>query len=190
MTPRRGGYRCGSAPDGRGRRRVRRDPRFFGWRPDLLGRWSLEVAGSPSRRCASPICEARQEGLMSRQQFAFIIGVLLVWLAWSAGWVVFAAIAAGLIGLAVVTRAGRRRGPRRVRRAFPVAVEVVKAALTCRPSTRYQSLSTQRGNFRCLKHFPPPPPGQALKPPTRPGRRPFRPTGRAIADSWRIVGAA
>ena len=38
---------------------------------------------------------------MSRQQFAFIIGVLLVWLAWSAGWVVFAAIAAGLIGVAV-----------------------------------------------------------------------------------------
>ncbi len=39
---------------------------------------------------------------MSRQQFAFIIGVLLVWLAWAAGWVVLAAIAAGLIGLAVV----------------------------------------------------------------------------------------
>ncbi len=39
---------------------------------------------------------------MSRQQFAFIVGVLLVWLAWDAGWVVFPAIAAGLIGLGVV----------------------------------------------------------------------------------------
>ena len=35
---------------------------------------------------------------MSRQQFAFVIGVLLVWLAWEAGWVVLAAVAAGLIG--------------------------------------------------------------------------------------------
>ncbi len=39
---------------------------------------------------------------MSRQQFAFIIGVLLVWLAWTEGWVVLAGVAAGLIGLAVV----------------------------------------------------------------------------------------
>lgn len=39
---------------------------------------------------------------MSRSQFAFVIGVLLVWLAWDAGWVVLAAIAAGLIGLGVV----------------------------------------------------------------------------------------
>ncbi len=37
---------------------------------------------------------------MSRKQYAFVIGVVLVWVAWSAGWVVFAAIAAGLIGLA------------------------------------------------------------------------------------------
>jgi hypothetical protein len=39
---------------------------------------------------------------VSRQQFAFIVGVLLVWLAWAAGWVVLAAVAAGLIGVAVV----------------------------------------------------------------------------------------
>jgi hypothetical protein len=39
---------------------------------------------------------------VSRQQFAFIVGVLLVWLAWQAGWVVLAAVAAGLIGLGVV----------------------------------------------------------------------------------------
>jgi fatty acid desaturase len=39
---------------------------------------------------------------VSRQQFAFIIAVLLVWLAWAAGWVVLAAVAAGLIGVAVV----------------------------------------------------------------------------------------
>ncbi len=39
---------------------------------------------------------------MSRQQFAFLIGVLLVWLAWTAGWVVLAAVAAGLIGWGVV----------------------------------------------------------------------------------------
>ncbi len=39
---------------------------------------------------------------MSRQQFVFIAGVVLVWMAWDAGWVVLAAIAAGLIGLAVV----------------------------------------------------------------------------------------
>lgn len=34
---------------------------------------------------------------MSRAQYAFLIGVLLVWLAWAAGWVVLAAIALGLI---------------------------------------------------------------------------------------------
>jgi hypothetical protein len=39
---------------------------------------------------------------MSRNQFAFVVGVLLVWLAWVAGWVVLAAVAAGLIGLVVV----------------------------------------------------------------------------------------
>jgi len=39
---------------------------------------------------------------LSRNQFAFIIGVLLVWLAWDAGWVVLAAVAAGLIGLGIV----------------------------------------------------------------------------------------
>jgi hypothetical protein len=39
---------------------------------------------------------------MSRAQYAFIVGVLLVWLAWAAGWVVFAAVAAGLIGWGVV----------------------------------------------------------------------------------------
>jgi hypothetical protein len=39
---------------------------------------------------------------MSRNQYAFLVGVLLVWLAWDAGWVVLAAVAAGLIGLGVV----------------------------------------------------------------------------------------
>jgi hypothetical protein len=39
---------------------------------------------------------------MSRQQYAFIVGVLLVWLAWDAGWVVLAAVAAGLVGLGVI----------------------------------------------------------------------------------------
>jgi len=39
---------------------------------------------------------------MSRQQYAFFIGVLLVWLAWSAGWVVFGGIAAGLLGLGIL----------------------------------------------------------------------------------------
>lgn len=34
---------------------------------------------------------------MSRPQYVFLIAVLLVWLAWAAGWVVVAAIAAGLI---------------------------------------------------------------------------------------------
>ncbi len=34
---------------------------------------------------------------MSRPQYVFVIAVLLVWLAWEAGWVVLAAIAAGLI---------------------------------------------------------------------------------------------
>jgi hypothetical protein len=39
---------------------------------------------------------------MSRPQYAFIVGVLLVWLAWDTGWVVLAAVAAGLIGLGIV----------------------------------------------------------------------------------------
>jgi hypothetical protein len=39
---------------------------------------------------------------MSRQQYAFVVGVLLVWLAWDAGWVVLAAIAAGLILVGVI----------------------------------------------------------------------------------------
>jgi hypothetical protein len=39
---------------------------------------------------------------MSRPQYAFIVGLLLVWLAWDAGWVVLAAVAAGLIGLGIV----------------------------------------------------------------------------------------
>jgi hypothetical protein len=39
---------------------------------------------------------------MSHQQYAFIVGVLLVWVAWDAGWIVLAAVAAGLIGVAVV----------------------------------------------------------------------------------------
>ena len=43
-----------------------------------------------------------EEQTVSRQQYVFIVGVLLVWLAWAAGWVVLAAIAAGLIGWGVV----------------------------------------------------------------------------------------
>jgi hypothetical protein len=39
---------------------------------------------------------------VSRSQFAFIVGVLLVWFAWVAGWVVLAGIAAGLIGWGIV----------------------------------------------------------------------------------------
>jgi hypothetical protein len=34
---------------------------------------------------------------LSRPQYAFLIAVLLVWLAWAAGWVVVPAVAAGLI---------------------------------------------------------------------------------------------
>jgi hypothetical protein len=39
---------------------------------------------------------------MSNRQFVVLLGVILVWLAWAAGWVVLAAVAAGLIGLAIV----------------------------------------------------------------------------------------
>jgi hypothetical protein len=39
---------------------------------------------------------------VSRRQFGFLIGVLLVWLAWEAGWVVLAAVAAGLVGYGIV----------------------------------------------------------------------------------------
>jgi hypothetical protein len=39
---------------------------------------------------------------MSRLQYAFIVGVLLVWVAWDAGWIIFAAVAAGLIGVGIV----------------------------------------------------------------------------------------
>ncbi len=39
---------------------------------------------------------------MSRRQYGFLIGILLVWLAWQAGWVVFAALAAGAVGYGVV----------------------------------------------------------------------------------------
>ena len=39
---------------------------------------------------------------MSRTQFAFLVGVLLVWLAWDAGWVVLAAVAVGLVAIGVV----------------------------------------------------------------------------------------
>jgi hypothetical protein len=39
---------------------------------------------------------------VSRRQFGFLIGVLLVWLAWDAGWVVLAAVAAGVVGYGIV----------------------------------------------------------------------------------------
>ncbi len=39
---------------------------------------------------------------MTRSQYVFLIAVLLVWLAWEAGWVVLAAVAAGLIGWGIV----------------------------------------------------------------------------------------
>jgi uncharacterized RDD family membrane protein YckC len=45
------------------------------------------------RRTKPPL----KEPPLSRPQYAFLIAVLLVWLAWAAGWVVVAAIAAGLI---------------------------------------------------------------------------------------------
>jgi hypothetical protein len=34
---------------------------------------------------------------VTRAQYVFLIAILLVWLAWAAGWVVLAAIAAGVI---------------------------------------------------------------------------------------------
>jgi len=51
---------------------------------------------------AAPDGGSGGELVVSRQQFAFIVGVLLVWLAWTAGWVVFAAVAAGCLGWGVV----------------------------------------------------------------------------------------
>ncbi len=39
---------------------------------------------------------------MTRSQYVFLIAVLLVWLAWEAGWVVLAAVAAGLIAWGIV----------------------------------------------------------------------------------------
>ncbi|MGH9070255.1 MAG: hypothetical protein ACRDX8_03555 [Acidimicrobiales bacterium] len=39
---------------------------------------------------------------MSRRQFGFLVGFLIVWLAWAASWVVLAAIIAGVIGWLVV----------------------------------------------------------------------------------------
>ncbi len=39
---------------------------------------------------------------MSRRQFGFLVGFLLVWLAYDAGWVVLAGAAAGLIGYGIV----------------------------------------------------------------------------------------
>lgn len=39
---------------------------------------------------------------MSRRQYGFIVGFLIVWLAWEATWVVLAGIAAGLLGYLVV----------------------------------------------------------------------------------------
>ncbi len=38
---------------------------------------------------------------MSTRQYAFVIAVLLVWMASDTGWIVLAAIAAGLIALGV-----------------------------------------------------------------------------------------
>jgi hypothetical protein len=39
---------------------------------------------------------------VSRQQFVFVVGIIVVWMAWDAGWVVLAALAAGLILVGVV----------------------------------------------------------------------------------------
>ncbi|MDA8358301.1 MAG: hypothetical protein M0Z95_18880 [Actinomycetota bacterium] len=39
---------------------------------------------------------------MSRRQFGYLVGFLLVWLAWAASWVVVAALAAGVVGYLVV----------------------------------------------------------------------------------------
>ena len=38
----------------------------------------------------SPPLSQLKESTVSRAQYAFLIGVLLVWLAWAAGWVVLA----------------------------------------------------------------------------------------------------
>jgi hypothetical protein len=46
--------------------------------------------------------QVSQGASVSRAQYAFIVGVLLVWFAWAAGWVVLAGIAAGLIGWGIV----------------------------------------------------------------------------------------
>jgi amino acid transporter len=40
---------------------------------------------------------------MSRRQFGFLMGFLIVWLAWVASWVVLAAVIAGGIGWLVVS---------------------------------------------------------------------------------------
>lgn len=40
---------------------------------------------------------------MTRRQFGFLIGFLVVWLAWAASWVVLAAVIAGGIGWLVVS---------------------------------------------------------------------------------------
>ncbi|MGH8997511.1 MAG: hypothetical protein ACRDYB_16030 [Acidimicrobiales bacterium] len=40
---------------------------------------------------------------MSRRQFGFLVGFLIVWLAWAASWIVLAAVVAGAIGWLVVT---------------------------------------------------------------------------------------
>jgi hypothetical protein len=39
---------------------------------------------------------------VTRAQYVFLIAILLVWLAWAAGWVVIPAVAAGLIAWQVV----------------------------------------------------------------------------------------
>lgn len=49
---------------------------------------------------------------MTRRQFASFLGVVLVWIAWETGWVVFAAIAAALVGWAVVYLLDRGVDPR------------------------------------------------------------------------------
>ncbi len=46
--------------------------------------------------------EQSEERRLSRRQFGFLMGFLIVWLAWAASWVVLAAVIAGGIGWVVV----------------------------------------------------------------------------------------
>ena len=92
----------GRAAPGRGGGRP--VPRFSGFLRDYRrGKVSNRGTGLSSRYQSVSMAGRWIKGVsVSRAQYAFLIGVLLVWLAWAAGWVVFPAIAAGLIGWGAV----------------------------------------------------------------------------------------